>query len=316
LYGGSLVLSNESELSASEFVTYILVFSQILRPAKAISSSFTGLQNGIVAGERVLQMIDLPIEVTNKENAIKLTKIEREIEFRNVTFKHGDKTILKNLNFKIPFGKMVALVGPSGGGKTTISELIPRFYDPEEGQILIDGIDIKDIDIASLRELLGVVTQESILFNDTIFKNISFSKTEATQEEVERAAKIANAHEFILKTEHGYQTFIGERGLKLSGGQRQRLCIARAVLKNPPIIVLDEATSALDTESEKLVQDALDNLMQNRTSLVIAHRLSTIQKADLILVIKDGEVVEQGTHLSLISTENGLYKKLQLMQSV
>lgn len=316
LYGGSLVLSNQSELGASEFVAYIIVFSQILRPAKAISTSFTGLQTGIVSGERVLEMIDLPIDIKDSGKAIAIDDFKEKIVFENVSFNYGERRVLKNLNFEIPKGKMIALVGPSGGGKTTISDLLPRFYDPAEGNILIDGCNLKDVQSYSLRNLMGVVTQESILFNDTIFNNIAFSKTDATEQEVIAAAKIANAHEFIMKSEHGYQTQIGDRGVKLSGGQKQRLCIARAILKNPPIIILDEATSALDTESEKLVQEALDNLMQNRTSLVIAHRLSTIQKADLILVLKDGEIIERGSHSSLVDIENGLYKRLQQMQAV
>ena len=211
---------------------------------------------------------------------------------------------------------MIALVGPSGGGKTTISDLVPRFYDSDEGQILIDGIDIKAIEMKSLRNLMGIVTQESILFNDSIYNNILFGNTAASIEDVEYAARIANAHEFIVKTEHGYQSEVGDRGVKLSGGQKQRICIARAVLANPPIMILDEATSALDTESEKLVQGALDNLMKNRTSLVIAHRLSTIQNADKILVIKEGSIVELGTHEQLLSNADGLYKKLQMMQTV
>mgnify|MGYP002777113816 CR=1 FL=1 len=316
LYGGSLVLNNESELSASEFVVYIALFSQILRPAKALSSAFTGLQNGIAAGERILEIVDLQPKIVNKATASIIKSFLKEIEFKDVTFAYNEKPVLKKLSFKIERGKMVALVGPSGGGKTTISDLVPRFYDPQSGQILFDGTDLRDIEIASLRNLMGMVTQESVLFNDTIFNNIAFGKPEATEEEVMNAAKIANAHEFIIKTEHGYQTHIGDRGAKLSGGQKQRLCIARAVLANPPIMILDEATSALDTESEKLVQNALDNLMKNRTSLVIAHRLSTIQNADLILVVKDGSIVEQGTHESLLLNEGGLYKKLQMMQSV
>lgn len=316
LYGGSLVLSNQSELSASEFVAYIIVFSQILRPAKAISTSFSSLQNGIAAGERVLELIDRPIMMQNKPHAIEVKSFEHSIEFNNVSFAYQDKNVLQNINIYIKAGQTVALVGPSGGGKSTISDLIPRFYDPQQGKITLDGNDLKDIDIYSLRSLMGIVTQESILFNDTIFNNIAFSTPGATQEQVEQAAKIANAHEFIIKTEHGYQTMVGDRGSKLSGGQKQRISIARAILKNPPIMILDEATSALDTESEKLVQQALDHLMKNRTSLVIAHRLSTIQNADVIYVIKDGKVVETGSHTDLLNHDAGLYKKLQALQSV
>jgi len=316
IYGGSLVMSNESELSASEFVAYIILFSQILRPAKAISTSFASLQIGVAAGERVLSLIDTPTSVNDSAKSIQIKEFNSKIEFKNVSFAYDEKKVLNNLSFDIEAGKMIALVGPSGGGKTTISDLVPRFYDINEGQILIDGIDIKSIEMKSLRSLMGIVTQESILFNDSIYNNILFGNAKATLEDVTRAAKIANAHEFIIKTEHGYQSEVGDRGVKLSGGQKQRICIARAVLANPPIMILDEATSALDTESEKLVQGALDNLMKNRTSLVIAHRLSTIQNADKILVIKDGAIVEQGTHVQLLQNSDGLYKKLQLMQSL
>ncbi len=316
LYGGSLVMSNESELKASEFVAYIILFSQILRPAKAISTSFSTLQVGVAAGERVLSLIDTPVIVFNNSQSIQIKEFKNKIEFKNVSFAYGDRKVLNNLSFDIEAGKMIALVGPSGGGKTTISDLVPRFYDSDEGQILIDGIDIKVIEMKSLRNLMGIVTQESILFNDSIYNNILFGNTVASMVDVENAARIANAHEFIVKTEHGYQSEVGDRGVKLSGGQKQRICIARAVLANPPIMILDEATSALDTESEKLVQGALDNLMKNRTSLVIAHRLSTIQNADKIMVIKDGSIVEQGTHEQLLGNADGLYKKLQMMQNV
>ena len=316
LYGGSLVLSNSSELSASTFVAYILIFSQVLRPAKSITNSFGTIQSGLASGEKVLKLLDTEATIVDKPNAIQLKTIEKEVSFKNVTFSYDQKIILDNVSFTIPVGKTVALVGPSGGGKSTISDLIPRFYDPQQGSISIDGIDIKDCGIASLRHLMGIVNQEAILFNDSIFNNIAFSKPNATKEEVIQAAKVANAHDFICATENGYNTFIGDRGVKLSGGQKQRLSIARAVLKNPPLMLLDEATSALDTESEKLVQDALNNLMKNRTSLVIAHRLSTIQDADLIIVIQDGKVVEQGTHQDLSKREGGLYNKLTNMQNI
>lgn len=316
LYGGSLVMSNESELTASEFVAYIILFSQVLRPAKAISNAFAGLQSGVAAGERVFELLDAPVEVHDQATAIDLVDFKQSIEFRNVTFAYQNQPVLHNLNLLIPKGSMVALVGPSGGGKSTIADLIPRFYDIASGTLEIDGIEVKNIKTSALRNLMGIVTQDPILFNDTIYNNILFGKPDASEEEVIHAAQVANAHEFIIKTENGYQTHIGDRGVKLSGGQRQRLSIARAVLKNPPIMILDEATSALDTESEKLVQDALDKLMKNRTSLVIAHRLSTIQNAHKIVVIKEGRVVEEGTHEQLIASENGLYKKLQLMQSL
>jgi subfamily B ATP-binding cassette protein MsbA len=251
--------------------------------------------------------------IRNKTNAIQLQKFEKEIEFKNVSFAYDKEFVLRNINLKVEKGKTIALVGQSGGGKSTLADLVPRFYDPSEGEVCIDGISLTDYEIESLRKQMGVVTQESILFNDTIFNNIAFGMAEASQEAVEQAARIANAHDFIMQTENGYQTFIGERGSKLSGGQRQRLSIARAVLKNPPILILDEATSALDSESEKLVQEALFNLMKNRTSIVIAHRLSTIQHADEIIVIQNGQIMERGTHDQL-SRQDGVYRKLSDIQ--
>jgi ATP-binding cassette, subfamily B, bacterial MsbA len=315
LYGGTLVLNQQSELSASEFITYIILFSQVLVPAKAMSSAFSNIQRGLVSGDRVLQVIDTEPQIVNKPDAKVLPAFQHEIEFRDVSFAYGKKPVLQDINFKIQKGQTIALVGQSGGGKSTLADLVPRFYDPTEGAVLIDGLDIRDYTMESVRDQIGVVTQESILFNDTIFNNIAFNKTDATEEEVIAAAKIANAHEFIVHTEEGYQTMIGDRGGKLSGGQRQRLSIARAILQNPPILILDEATSALDTESEKLVQEALTNLMRNRTSIVIAHRLSTIQHADEILVLQKGKIVERGTHDQLL-TDSGLYAKLTQMQLV
>ena len=314
LYGGSLILTGTSELDATAFITYIIVFSQILRPAKAITDSFSNIHSGIAAGERVLEVIDTKPAISDSPRAIDVSSFQTEISFENVSFSYGEKLILNDISITIPKGKTVALVGPSGGGKSTLMDLIPRFSDPQSGKILFDGIDIKKIKSDSLRNQIGLVNQESILFNDTIFNNISFGKVDATQEEVERAAKVANAHEFILRTEMGYQTNIGDRGMKLSGGQKQRINIARAVLKNPAIMLLDEATSALDTESEKLVQDALNRLMENRTSIVIAHRLSTIQNADKIIVIDAGKIIEEGSHSQLISNQ-GLYKRLIDMQT-
>ncbi len=316
LYGGSLVLSNQSELSASEFISYIILFSQVLRPAKEISNAFTNTQRGIASGERVLELVDAVNNIPEDPNAHLFTDFRDRIEVKNVSFAYEEGLpVLKDINFTMPKGKTIALVGSSGGGKSTLADLIPRFYDPTEGQILIDGQNLKTLAPASLRAQMGIVTQESILFNDTIFNNIAFGAG-ITPEEVEVAARIANAHEFIMEQAEGYQTLIGDRGTKLSGGQRQRLSIARAILKNPPILILDEATSALDTESEKLVQEALTHLMQNRTVLVIAHRLSTIQHADEILVINQGQIIERGTHEQLLGDPQGLYKKLTLMQGV
>ena len=314
VYGGFLVLNQQSNLDASGFITYIIVFSQVLTPAKSISKAVAHIQRGIVSGERVFTIIDTMPDIQNRPDAIKVDGFRDKIEFKDVSFSYGDAPVLDHINLKIPKGQTIALAGPSGGGKSTLVDLIPRFYDIKSGELLIDNIEIRDIELYSLRNLMGIVTQESILFNDTIFNNIAFGLNKISEKDVIQAAKIANAHEFIMNTKHGYQTNIGEGGSMLSGGQRQRISIARAVLNDPPILILDEATSALDSESEKLVQDALDNLMKGRTSIVIAHRLSTIQKADHIIVIKEGRIVEEGTHNALLKN-NGLYKKLSEMQS-
>ncbi len=313
-YGGSLIINNQGNMDGSTFVVYIALFSQIMRPAKAISTAFSNIHSGIAAGDRVLELIDQQPAITNAPDAITLNGFTEEIRFEGVSFAYGEKKVLDNITLSIPKGSTVALVGPSGGGKSTLMDLIPRFMDPQSGNILVDGKNLKTVTMESLRALMGVVNQESILFNDTIFNNIAFAKPSATAEEVEAAARIANAHEFIIKTEKGYNTNIGDKGSKLSGGQRQRICIARAVLSNPPLMLLDEATSALDTESEKMVQDALNNLMKNRTSLVIAHRLSTIQNADIIIVLDNGRVAEQGTHQQLLE-HNGIYRRLIEMQT-
>nr|MCU0340048.1 ABC transporter ATP-binding protein/permease [Spirosomataceae bacterium] len=303
LYGGSMVLSGGSDLSAAKFVTYIIIFSQVLRPAKEISNAISGIQRGVASGERIVKLIDTPIEVTDKPHAQVLKSFESEIRFDNVAFEYeADTPVLHGISFTLAKGKTIALVGSSGGGKSTIADLVPRFYDPTHGRISIDGRDLREVSIQSLRAQMGIVTQESILFNDTIFNNIAFGSG-ASEAEVMAAAKIANAHEFILEQPDGYQTYIGDRGTKLSGGQRQRLSIARAILKNPPILILDEATSALDTESEKLVQEALTQLMKNRTTLVIAHRLSTIQHADEILVLSGGQIIERGQHDQLLADD-------------
>ena len=310
LYGGSLVIAGEGELSASTFIAFIATFSQVMRPAKAIADAFSGIQRGIASADRIIEILDTDSEIQVQEPVKSLSQFQDKIVFDSVGFDYiSGRSVLGNISFEIPKGQTIALVGPSGGGKSTLADLLPRFYDVKEGAIRVDGIDIKHIPLDDLRGLMGIVTQESVLFNDTILNNIAFG-TEATLEQVVEAAKIANAHEFIEKSADGYHTVIGDRGSKLSGGQRQRISIARAVLRNPPILILDEATSALDNESEKLVQAALGNLMKNRTVLVIAHRLSTIQHADKILVIQEGNIVESGTHHELIDIPGGVYAKL------
>jgi len=312
-YGGNLVLRNEGELDAAKFITFLAFYASMIQPAKNFSNGITSLQKGTIAADRIFKVIDLEPAVKNKPDAVVLDAFKDSLEYKNVSFAYDKEPVLRNINLKIQKGKTIALVGSSGGGKSTLADLVPRFYDPTEGDILLDGISLRDYEIESLRMQMGVVTQESILFNDTIFNNIAFGKEDATPEQVIAAARVANAHDFILQTPDGYQTFIGERGSKLSGGQRQRISIARAVLKNPPILILDEATSALDSESERLVQDALTNLMKNRTSIVIAHRLSTIQHADEIVVIQHGQIVERGTHDELVA-KGGVYKKLSEIQ--
>jgi subfamily B ATP-binding cassette protein MsbA len=314
IYGGDLVL-NKGTLDASAFITFMAVFTQILQPTKAIAGAVTHFQRGIASGERVFQVIDTHPTIVNKPEAIQLTEFQKEIEFRNVSFSYGEKKVLDNVSFKVEKGKTVALVGPSGGGKSTLANLIPRFYDPDKGEVLIDGVSLKDYDYHSVRHHMGIVTQESILFNDTLMNNIAFGIDNIDESGVIHAAKIANAHDFIMSETEGYQRVVGERGTKLSGGQKQRITIARALLKNPAILILDEATSALDSESEMLVQDAINHLMQSRTSVVIAHRLSTIQNADEILVINEGRIVERGTHTELMKNE-GIYQKLTAMQGL
>ncbi|MFN5169008.1 MAG: ABC transporter ATP-binding protein [Cyclobacteriaceae bacterium] len=314
-FGGRLVLNGTEQLEATTFIVFLALFAQIIQPAKNFSNGITSLQKGIASAKRVFDVIDLEPVIENKPNAIRVASFNQEIELKHVSFAYDKEAVLKNISLRIEKGKTVALVGPSGGGKSTLADLVPRFYDPTEGDVLLDGVSLRDYDIESLRQQMGIVTQESILFNDSIFNNIAFGMPHVSEADVMQAAKIANAHEFIMQTEKGYQTIIGERGSKLSGGQRQRLSIARAVLKNPPILILDEATSALDSESEKLVQDALVNLMRNRTSLVIAHRLSTILHADEIVVIQNGEIIERGTHDDLIRM-NGLYRRLSEIQKM
>lgn len=313
-YGGSMVLNDQSELSGSEFITYLAIFSQIISPAKTFSNGLSLVQKGVASAKRIFGVVDSSPAIQNTKGAVDLEEFRENITFDHVFFSYDKEPVLKDINFSVSKGKSVALVGPSGGGKSTLVDLIPRFYDPAKGEVKIDGTSIKKYKIDSIRKHMGIVTQESILFNDTIFNNIAFGIDNAKEDNVIQAAKIANAHDFIMEFEEGYQTNIGDRGLKLSGGQRQRVSIARAVMKNPPILILDEATSALDSESERLVQEALDNLMKNRTSIVIAHRLSTIQHADEILVIESGEIVERGTHDELVAA-GGVYKKLNAMQN-
>lgn len=311
LFGGKLVIGES--LTGSEFIAYIAIFSQITRPMRSFTDSFANINQGIAAGERVLKLLDTKSNIVEKPDAVELKEFEKGISFRDVRFSYEVREVIKGINFTVNKGQTVALVGGSGGGKTTISDLIPRFYDIQSGSISIDGYDIRDYKIESMRSHIGVVSQDTVLFNDTIEGNIRMGKRNATMEEIIAAAKIANAHDFIMETDNGYQTNIGDRGMKLSGGQRQRLSIARAVLKNPSILILDEATSALDTESEKLVQDALDTLLVGRTSIVIAHRLSTVYNADKIFVVEQGEIVEEGTHDELMELE-GVYHKLVMMQ--
>ncbi|NOY49349.1 MAG: ABC transporter ATP-binding protein [Chlorobi bacterium] len=313
-FGGQMVLADSPGIAAADFITYIVVFSQIIPPAKTFSQGFFSIQKGIASAERIFEILDAEELIEEKPDAKDINGFHKELDFRNVTFKYEKEDVLKNINLKIPKGKLIALVGESGGGKSTMADLMPRFYDVSSGGIYVDGENIKDLKIDALRKLMGIVSQESILFNDSIFNNIAFGLDDVSEEDVVAAAKVANAHEFIMNTEEAYKTNIGDRGVKLSGGQRQRISIARAVLANPPILILDEATSSLDTESEKLVQEALFNIMKDRTSIVIAHRLSTIQHADEIIVLKKGEIVERGTHSQLLELK-GVYRKLQDLQS-
>jgi subfamily B ATP-binding cassette protein MsbA len=312
-YGGNLVLVDET-LNGALFIVYLGLAYNILTPAKSISKASYAVKNGLAAAERVFEILEVENTITNKPNAIVKESFNDKISIENINFSYAEENVLKNFSLEVPKGKTVALVGQSGSGKSTIANLLTRFYDVQEGTVKIDGIDIKDMTLHSLRDLMGLVTQDSILFNDTIKNNIRLGKQDATDEEIIAALKIANAYEFVKDLPNGIETNIGDAGGKLSGGQKQRLSIARAVLKNPPIMILDEATSALDTESEKFVQVALENMMQNRTSIVIAHRLSTIQKADKIVVMQKGEIVEQGTHDELLAI-NGTYSKLVMMQS-
>ena len=313
-FGGNLVLNGDI-LSPGSFITYVALFSQIINPAKALSQAVYNVNRGTATLDRLNEILEAPVTVNDIASPIQLNEFKDSITFENVGFSYQDDSILHNINLTVKKGKLVALVGSSGAGKSTLADLVPRFHDVSEGQLLIDGINIKNYSLHSLRKQISIVTQEPILFNDTIAANIALGKPEATEDEIIAAAKIANAYDFIIKKEGGFNSIIGDRGSKLSGGERQRLTIARAVLKNPPILILDEATSALDTESEKLVQDAINNMMQNRTSIVIAHRLSTIRHADEIIVMQKGRIVERGNHETLLA-QNGYYQKLIEMQEV
>ena len=319
-FGATLILNaaatpeTEPSITAANFIAYIVVFSQIISPAKSFSQGFYSLQKGMASADRIFEVLDAEEVIVEKKDALSLPNFNDAIEYHDVSFHYNEVNVLKDINLTIPKGKMVALVGESGGGKSTMVDLLPRFYDVSAGKITIDGIDVRDFKICDVRGLMGIVSQESILFNDTVFNNIAFGLEHATREAVIEAAKIANAHDFIMEMENGYDTIIGDRGMNLSGGQRQRISIARAVLKNPPILILDEATSSLDTESERLVQEALAKVMTNRTSIVIAHRLSTIQNADEIIVMVKGQIVERGKHEELIEL-GGVYKRLTDMQS-
>jgi len=315
-YGGIVALKGTGNMSPDKLIAFVVVFSQIIQPVKSISNAWFNIQKGMASIDRVNQVFDAEETIIEKPDAIRISEFRESIEFRNVWFSYGDEPVLKDINLTFRKGQTVAVVGRSGGGKSTLADLIPRFIDPDRGTVLLDGIDIRDVNIKDLRHLMGIVSQQAILFNDSFHNNISFALTEeGSRESVIKAAMIANAHEFVSETGEGYESVVGEGGNKLSGGQRQRISIARAIMINPPILILDEATSALDTESERLVQDAMIKLMENRTSIVIAHRLSTVQHADMIVVVENGRIEEAGTHEELISHPEGIYRKLYEMQS-
>jgi len=314
--GGNLVLHGSGNMTAADLIVFLVVFSQIIQPAKNITTAYFAIQKGMASIDRIDQVLDAEETITEKENALAVNGFKDSIEFKGVWYAYNNEPVLRDINLKIKKGQTVAIVGKSGAGKSTIADLLPRFMDSDKGSILIDGVDIRDLKIRDLRYLLGIVSQHPILFNTSFKENIAFGVEKADMVKVESAARIANAHDFIMETELGYENLVGESGNKLSGGQKQRISIARAIMANPPILILDEATSALDTESERLVQDAILKLMKNRTSLVIAHRLSTIQHADMIVVLDEGMIVETGTHAELMTKEDGVYRKLHSFQAI
>ena len=314
--GGNIVLHGSGKMSPEDLIVYLTVFSQIIQPAKNITTAYFAIQKGMGSIDRIDQILDADETITEKANAVAVTGFYDSIEFKGVWYAYNNEPVLRDINLKITKGQTVAIVGKSGAGKSTLADMLPRFMDCDKGNILIDGVDIRDLKIKDLRYLMGIVSQHPILFNTSFKENIAFGVKTADMDKVENASRIANAHDFIVETELGYENLVGESGNKLSGGQRQRISIARAIMANPPILILDEATSALDTESERLVQDAILKLMKNRTSLVIAHRLSTIQHADLIVVIDEGRIVETGTHAELMIKQNGFYRKLHSFQAI
>ncbi|MDX9930671.1 MAG: ABC transporter ATP-binding protein, partial [Bacteroidales bacterium] len=314
--GGLLALQGDGNMSSDKLIAFILVFSQIIQPAKNITTAWFSIQKGMASIDRVDQVLEAEEKITEKDNPLPIKEFNDSIEFRGVWYSYNSDPVLRDINLTIPKGQTVAIVGKSGAGKSTLADLMPRFIDAGRGSVLVDGNDVRDLRTADLRHLLGIVSQHPILFNTSFTENIAFGVDEPDMEKVMNAARIANAHDFIMETGNGYDTNVGEGGNKLSGGQRQRISIARAIMANPPILILDEATSALDTESERLVQDAILKLMENRTSLVIAHRLSTIQHADLIIVLDEGRIVETGTHNELINRKDGFYARLRSFQAI